>query len=291
MRGTLHLVAREDHAWLLGLTAPRQEAGGARRLAQEGVTPGDAERAVAVVERALADDGPLTRAELGARIAAAGVRSEGQALPHLLALAARRGIARARAGARRRAALRPRARLARRGAGRPARRRGARRGARRARPALPRRPRAGDRGGPRGAGPACRCATPAPVSRAIASEIEAPAAAISSTSRAARRRRAARGRARAPPAPRLRPVPARLEGPRVRRARPARAARPPGRRDAPRGRDGGRPRRGHLERAPPRRSARGRGSRPFGRIPAAVRAALDAEAADVARFEGLEPAA
>src|SRR6185436_12128986 len=57
MRGTLHLVAREDHAWLLGLTAPRQEAGSARRLAQ------------------------------------AGVRSEGQALPHLLALAARRGIA------------------------------------------------------------------------------------------------------------------------------------------------------------------------------------------------------
>ena len=93
MRGTLHLVARKDHAWLLGLTAPRQEAGGARRLAQEGVPPGDAERALAVVERALGDDGPLTRTELGARIAAAGVRSEGQALPHLLALAARRGIA------------------------------------------------------------------------------------------------------------------------------------------------------------------------------------------------------
>jgi hypothetical protein len=93
MRGTLHLVAREDHAWLLGLTAPRQEAGGARRLAQEGVPPGDAERALAVVGRALGEDGPLTRAELGARIAAAGVRSEGQALPHLLALAARRGIA------------------------------------------------------------------------------------------------------------------------------------------------------------------------------------------------------
>ena len=93
MRGTLHLVAREDHAWLLGLAAPRQEAGSARRLAQEGVPSGDAERALAVVERALAGDGPLTRAELGARIAEAGVRSEGQALPHLLALAARRGIA------------------------------------------------------------------------------------------------------------------------------------------------------------------------------------------------------
>jgi hypothetical protein len=93
MRGTLHLVAREDHAWLLGLTAPRQDAGSARRLAQEGVAPGDADRAVSAVERALGEDGPLTRTELGARIAAAGVRSEGQALPHLLALAALRGVA------------------------------------------------------------------------------------------------------------------------------------------------------------------------------------------------------
>jgi hypothetical protein len=92
-RGTLHLVAREDYAWLLGLTAPGRAAGGERRLAQEGVGPGDAERAVAIVERALAEDGPLTRAELAARIAAAGIRAEGQATPHLLALAARRGVA------------------------------------------------------------------------------------------------------------------------------------------------------------------------------------------------------
>jgi hypothetical protein len=92
-RGTLHLVAREDYAWLLGLTAPRRAAGGARRLAQEGVSPGDADRAVTVVERALAAEGPLTRRELAERLAAAGIRAEGQATPHLLGLAARRGIA------------------------------------------------------------------------------------------------------------------------------------------------------------------------------------------------------
>jgi hypothetical protein len=92
MRVTLHLVAREDYAWLLGLTAAQGEAASRRRLAQQGVTPDDADRAVAVVERALGDDGPLTRAELGERITAAGVRAEGQALPHLLAVAARRGI-------------------------------------------------------------------------------------------------------------------------------------------------------------------------------------------------------
>jgi hypothetical protein len=90
-RGTLHLVAREDYPWLLGLTAPRGDAGSRRRLGQEGVSPDDAERAVALIERALLGDGPLTRAELSERIAAAGIRAEGQATPHLLGLAARRG--------------------------------------------------------------------------------------------------------------------------------------------------------------------------------------------------------
>jgi DNA glycosylase AlkZ-like len=88
-RGTLHLVGREDYPWLLALTGRH---GNARRLAQEGISPDDAERAVAIVERALADDGPLTRPELAERIAARGIRTEGQAMPHLLYLAARRGI-------------------------------------------------------------------------------------------------------------------------------------------------------------------------------------------------------
>jgi hypothetical protein len=92
-RGTLHLVAPEDYPWLLGLTAPAQAAGGERRLRQEGVSPDDAERAVAIVERALAADGPLTRAQLAERIGAAGIRTAGQATPHLLGLAARRGVA------------------------------------------------------------------------------------------------------------------------------------------------------------------------------------------------------
>jgi winged helix DNA-binding protein len=89
-RGTLHLVGRDDYPWLLALTA---RGSNARRLAQEGVSPDDAERAVAIVERALADDGPLTRAQLAERIGARGIRTEGQATPHLLYLAARRGIA------------------------------------------------------------------------------------------------------------------------------------------------------------------------------------------------------
>ena len=92
LRGTLHLVRSDDYHWLLALTAPRRLAANRRRLAQEGVTPDEAERAVSVVERALEGEGPLTRAQLGERLATAGIRAEGQALPHLLALAAFRGV-------------------------------------------------------------------------------------------------------------------------------------------------------------------------------------------------------
>jgi hypothetical protein len=91
-RGTLHLVLAEDYWWLHPLTTPPLLRGNARRLAQEGVPPADAERAVTVIERAVTAEGPLTRAQLAERIAAAGVRTQGQAIVHLLALASLRGL-------------------------------------------------------------------------------------------------------------------------------------------------------------------------------------------------------
>lgn len=92
-RGTLHLVAREDYPWLHALTTPSLFVGNARRLAQEGVTPEGAERGVRAVERALVDDGPLSRDHLRERIAAAGVATGGQALVHVLMLCTLRGLA------------------------------------------------------------------------------------------------------------------------------------------------------------------------------------------------------
>jgi hypothetical protein len=91
-RGTLHLVRAEDFWWLHPLTTPQLGTGNSRRLAQEGVPPPDAERAVAVVRAALAADGPLTRTRLRERVAAAGVRTQGQAMVHILALASNRGL-------------------------------------------------------------------------------------------------------------------------------------------------------------------------------------------------------
>lgn len=91
-RGTLHLVRSEEYPWLQQLTTPQLRTGTLRRLSQEGVTPDAAERGVAAIEHALVDDGPLDRDQLRDRVAAAGVRTQGQAFVHVLALASIRGL-------------------------------------------------------------------------------------------------------------------------------------------------------------------------------------------------------
>jgi hypothetical protein len=92
-RGTLHLVRSEDYPWLHALTTPPLMTSSATRLSQEGVPPEMAERGVEVIERALADEGPLTRPQLRERLDSAGVRTQGQALVHLLFRTTLRGIA------------------------------------------------------------------------------------------------------------------------------------------------------------------------------------------------------
>jgi hypothetical protein len=90
-RGTLHLVRSEDYPWLHALTTPPLLRLNARRLAQEGVTEPAAERGLVAITRALGAEGPLTRAQLRERLVSAGVRTEGQALVHLLMRASLRG--------------------------------------------------------------------------------------------------------------------------------------------------------------------------------------------------------
>src|SRR5450755_1854093 len=71
-RGTLHLVATEDYWWLHALTTPPLRTSSSTRLAQEGVSPAAARRGVKLIERTLADQGPLTRLELRDRLQSAG---------------------------------------------------------------------------------------------------------------------------------------------------------------------------------------------------------------------------
>jgi hypothetical protein len=91
-RGTLHLVRSDDLPWLHALTTPPLLTGNSRRLEQEGVGIGEADRGVAEIERALAAEGPMTRGALRDRLRSAGVRTEGQALVHILARATFRGL-------------------------------------------------------------------------------------------------------------------------------------------------------------------------------------------------------
>jgi hypothetical protein len=86
-------VRREDYPWLHALTTPPLQTGNARRLAQEGVSPHEADQGVVTIERALAEEGPLTRIQLRERLDSAGVRTEGQALVQVLMLATLRGVA------------------------------------------------------------------------------------------------------------------------------------------------------------------------------------------------------
>jgi hypothetical protein len=83
-RGTLHLVAAEDYPWLQVLMTPQLRAGCGRRLAQESVSPADADRAVALIVTTIGDQGPCTRAELRDVLERAGIPVAGQALVHIL---------------------------------------------------------------------------------------------------------------------------------------------------------------------------------------------------------------
>src|ERR1700729_3768158 len=145
-RGTLHLVASEDYSWLHALTAPALATSNRTRLAQSGVSPDQAERAVALVGRQRPDDGT------GAARAAA-QRGDPDRRPGLRPRDVRRFTARqcrARADDRPPARVRAGRRLAARR--RPEGRRRPRRGAGRTGAALSRRSRPGRRGRPRALG-------------------------------------------------------------------------------------------------------------------------------------------
>jgi hypothetical protein len=91
-RGTLHLIRAEDYWWMQALMTPPLLTQSARRLGQEGVPPAAADKGIKAIERAVTADGPLTRGELRERVAKVGVRTEAQAMVHLLFAASLRGL-------------------------------------------------------------------------------------------------------------------------------------------------------------------------------------------------------
>src|ERR1700735_4302165 len=59
-RGTLHLVRREDYPLLQSLTTPPLMTASATRLASDGLDAATSARAVDLIDRSIAEEGPLT---------------------------------------------------------------------------------------------------------------------------------------------------------------------------------------------------------------------------------------
>jgi len=91
-RGTLHLLASDDIGWLLPLLGPVFVAGDRRRREELGLDEDVCARGIHFIHNVLANQGPLTRAELFEQLANQGIHLEGQARPHLLGRAALEGL-------------------------------------------------------------------------------------------------------------------------------------------------------------------------------------------------------
>jgi hypothetical protein len=92
MRGTLYLIAAEDYGWLVPLVVEPRIPNAFRRLEQEGVPSDQPAKAVRLIRRMLGREGPLTRPEIAERLRSGRIRTEGQALVHLLWLASAKGV-------------------------------------------------------------------------------------------------------------------------------------------------------------------------------------------------------
>jgi hypothetical protein len=92
MRGTLHLIAAEDYSWLQPLVIEPRIANAHRRLREEGVPADQPAKAVRLIARMLEREGPLVRSEIAERLRRQGIRTEGQAIAHLVWLAAAQGV-------------------------------------------------------------------------------------------------------------------------------------------------------------------------------------------------------
>ncbi len=87
MRKTVHLIPTEDAGWLLGLFADPIIRWSRKRLADFGLDGSGQERALALLHRAIEEDGPLTRPELAERLTEAGFDAAQEIKVHLWLLA------------------------------------------------------------------------------------------------------------------------------------------------------------------------------------------------------------
>jgi hypothetical protein len=93
MRTTVHMISTEDAGWWLPLFEPRMESDTRRRLSQLGM-PGDQhDRALKLVAGMLTDEGPLTRSQIAERLETGGIELNSMTRLHMMRLAVISGIA------------------------------------------------------------------------------------------------------------------------------------------------------------------------------------------------------
>jgi hypothetical protein len=93
MRGTMHLIATEDAAWLVPLYERAFVDNSTRRLAQLGIDVPTQERGLREIRRALEAGGPLSRGDLVDRLRGKGIVLDPSTRLHMFRLAIARGIA------------------------------------------------------------------------------------------------------------------------------------------------------------------------------------------------------
>jgi winged helix DNA-binding protein len=93
MRMTIHLIPTDDAGWMLPLFEPAIERWSRRRLEQLGMPSRMQEKALGVVKRTLDREGPLTRPEVAENIVESGVELNSSTRLHIIGLAVTSGIA------------------------------------------------------------------------------------------------------------------------------------------------------------------------------------------------------
>jgi hypothetical protein len=93
MRQTMHLIATEDFPWLVPLFEPAMVATSRRRLGQLGMDEPTVERALRTIRRILETDGPLPREVLSERIKFKGIPLDSSTWLHVVRVAVATGMA------------------------------------------------------------------------------------------------------------------------------------------------------------------------------------------------------
>ena len=93
MRKTMHLIATDDAAWMLPLFEPAIAAWSRRRLGQLGIDSRAQEKGLREVRRALEAEGPMQRSDVAKRIEAKGIALDSSTRLHFAMTAVTSGLA------------------------------------------------------------------------------------------------------------------------------------------------------------------------------------------------------